>query len=433
LSFDPNAIPDKHSRNKLRKKRGDDLDSDLSESRSKLDKKLEKERAKEEKERIKKERKLKKDGYDTDDGSIKLKKSRSFFRLSNKSSSSTSKSSTLPELPIAGKFSTTIPSFDSDSPPATISRKPTLTISPPPISPYVVVSSSDALPLDSLAHENHSSDVVPSTDFIVPSPSVLAHYDLPPPSPPPTGPLPRLPITQQPFLRKPSPSRLTPLSNSITAEEGAQQRSRGRQVPFPMRPPPSGAVGPGLESQLRVPRYRDLYVIGSPGGGWKSSSPAPRIWEDGQKWVNDHPEEPSQQEVEDDDDLRDVLDRFIDEEEPAQHDKALPTRHSYRGAAALVDSDESVYAGEDDDERTTTYLTEGDGDLRISRHSEESGRFSILDDERSEEVRARFLRRVEAMIDSENERGRERARRREPPVPKIPDGLAKGPSSHIRF
>jgi len=225
-----------------------------------------------------------------------------------------------------------------------------------------------------------------------------------------------------------------------------------------MRPQPSGAVGPGLESQLRVPRYRDLYVIGSP-SGWKTS--APKIWEDGHKWVNNNnnnPEEPpaATAEEEDNEELRDVLDRFLDAVEEPAHDKAVPTRHSFRDlGAALVDSDESVYAdrGEEDivvdddyddddksrypdDEATSTSVCLTDslvGDPRISRHPEAPTRMSILDGERSEAVRARFIRRVEAMIDSDNERGRERARRREPPVPKLTEGLGKAPSSHIRF
>jgi len=125
-----------------------------------------------------------------------------------------------------------------------------------------------------------SRDVIPSTDFIVPSPSndvfvppsSLSHYDIPPPSPPPTVPLPDVPtpaqqqhsregrmfeVQQGSYLDSRSPSPLV-------------SPQRGRVSPFPTQP--SGTVpihsGPvrGFEGRMRVKRYRDIYAMPSPKG-----------------------------------------------------------------------------------------------------------------------------------------------------------------------
>jgi len=665
LSFDPNSNAEKHSRNKLRKKRGDDYDSDggyISESRkssiknkakgakaSALDEKIrkseenrdrkqrdkqEKERAKAEKERKKKESKAAKKnkpledpgydtdganhsevsisksgfrskskpkskskstdesalGYDTDDGSLKPKKSRSFFRLTSRAKAEArphmQDSSVIPpvpvlpalQLPIADKFATTLPpsvvppplplsgnlssstSAATFSPPISASSAPSsalgtssaskksfedvpeesgkspkrkglqfgrrrgnstesesssghsgnhatpasagttnkanislpfmlapssslsqrarertphpLTISPPVLktttnsssisadSPFVMVTPLPGNGEMSKQHEESGSrsSIVSSFDFIVPSPSVLAHYDLPPPSPPPSGPLPLPPH----FLGRkesPSPSRYptsssrppqpTPLSISISAPDvtaGANvdasiNHVRGRQAPFPMRRQGS-ALGSALDGQLRVRRNRDLFVIASPMGGQK---PGALQSTDGHNW-NPEAQEPDE---EDNEQLRDVLDRFIDEDEDEKlQGQAVPTRHSYqdlkKSRRVFVDDstgegdveEEDYYNDENDDDRSrypdedrtagrsTMYMLEnGSGveDSRFSRYSEAS-RMSILDGEESENVRARFVRRVEAMMD--NGSGRERGRTREPPVPKLPEGLA---------
>jgi hypothetical protein len=213
------------------------------------------------------------------------------------------------------------------------------------------------------------------------------------------------------------------------------------------------ALGSALDGQLRVRRNRDLYVIASPVGGQK---PGTLQSTDGHNW-NPEAQEP---EEEDNEQLRDVLDRFIDvDEDEKLPGQAVPTRHSYQDlkksrSRVFVDEstgegdveDEGYYNDEDDDDqsrypdedrtagRSTMYMLDnGSGveDSRFSRYSEAS-RISILDGEESENVRARFVRRVEAMMD--NGSGRERGRTREPPVPKIPEGLAsKGLASRVRI
>lgn len=90
--------------------------------------------------------------------------------------------------------------------------------------------------------------------------------------------------------------------------------------------------------------------------------------------------------------------------------------------------DKSLYPDEDKSAgRRTMYEVEGrerdtryyDDDGRFSRYSAAQSVYSVLDPERSEEARDRFVKRVAAMYD---ERGREEA----PPVPKLPDGMIRG-------
>jgi hypothetical protein len=228
-----------------------------------------------------------------------------------------------------------------------------------PLSPYVIV------------------DPEPSTDYIVPSPTL--HSPLPPPTPPPTIPL----------LTPPTPP---PESDS----------SRGRHPPFPV-PPISDP--PVLDARLRVKRYRDLYVIASPGGRWQSAKV--EMWED-----NHNP--PDQEQDPDDDDdheeIRDVLDRFADVDDHLDQYHALPTRHSL----SIHPDDDSRYPDDDDTAgRTTMYLLEngsGSVDPRLSTYSAPSTHGSILDNDRSQDLRAKFVRRVEALTDR-------------PPVPKLPDSF----------
>ncbi|KAJ3841274.1 hypothetical protein F5878DRAFT_610625 [Lentinula raphanica] len=150
-------------------------------------------------------------------------------------------------------------------------------------------------PLPLRAHEisspvSSSRNVISSTDFVVPSPSnevfvppnSLGHYDIPLPSPPPTVPLPEVPaepkqqvrdsdneLQQQQRLAVQPPSRSTSPSNST---------QRGRVSPFPTRPVQSSGVAAlhpspsrGFESRVRVTRYRDIYAMPPPAGGWKNN------------------------------------------------------------------------------------------------------------------------------------------------------------------
>lgn len=89
--------------------------------------------------------------------------------------------------------------------------------------------------------------------------------------------------------------------------------------------------------------------------------------------------------------------------------------------------DKSLYPEDDKTAgRRTLYEVEGrqrdtryDDDGRFSRYSAAQSVYSVLDPERSEEARDRFVKRVAAMYD-------ERERDPAPPVPKLPDGVIRG-------
>lgn len=174
------------------------------------------------------------------------------------------------------------------------------------------------------ASQTSQLTIVPSTDFIIPSPRTTSHpspspaldppprnfsyYELPPPSPPPDGPLPKVPAhlagqssesrgtfstqqqqrrPQQPFLssRDPSPNR--PDIGRSTSPMGGTPR-RGREAPFPTQPTLNSStssnghahrtksvVGSGFEARVKVARYRDLYAPLLPGGESGSRAPSP--------------------------------------------------------------------------------------------------------------------------------------------------------------
>ncbi|KAJ7510417.1 hypothetical protein B0H11DRAFT_1187899 [Mycena galericulata] len=189
--------------------------------------------------------------------------------------------------------------------------------SPSPMgSPYVLLTplNTSAPPRAVSPTPSAAAEVVPSTDFIVPSrsasplppsPNVLAYYDIPPPSPPPNAPLPRAPPSAMreiapglPRLRSLSRDRNGPSAPQLDAASPISGRAspnpspisaggvtspisaggvspmsalgeRGRAAPFPSRPvlqtragPPG--VGPGLAARAKVQRYRDLYAIQIP-------------------------------------------------------------------------------------------------------------------------------------------------------------------------
>ncbi|KAJ2919055.1 hypothetical protein MD484_g1295, partial [Candolleomyces efflorescens] len=121
-----------------------------------------------------------------------------------------------------------------------------------------------------LLPQNAKGDRSPSP---LPSPNVLAYYDLPPPSPPPQGPLPSVPSGAPPYPPPPPPAsqsqgsqlrnrmlmldreRERELQNeSLHPHQQQQYIQRGRESPFPKRPlvvPP--APGPTLPSSPRPP------------------------------------------------------------------------------------------------------------------------------------------------------------------------------------
>jgi len=148
--------------------------------------------------------------------------------------------------------------------------------------------------------------------------------------------------------------------------------------------------------------------------------------------------------------IQDLLDRFV---QPSNHRSeretggaALGRRRSFealltpRSEGLLevdVDEDESFQSEEFSHKRRSTayypdiistYMDEEDGaDPRLSRWSGSVySRASLMDGQKSEETRARFVKRVEAMLDEAGiERGNKRDWDAVPPVPKLPEALAQ--------
>ncbi|KAK7046007.1 hypothetical protein VNI00_007002 [Paramarasmius palmivorus] len=149
------------------------------------------------------------------------------------------------------------------------------------------------------------SPVVPSVDYIVPSPRpgtddlhftpptihYSSHSELPPATPPPTSPLPDVPSTDgndsQGGSYFASQQRGRPeLVNSNSNLTVNSTPQRGRESPFPSRPilpsphrSQAGTGYAGFETRVKVKRYRDLY-------GWRGgdedddrgTSPIPDIY-----------------------------------------------------------------------------------------------------------------------------------------------------------
>ncbi|KAF8057097.1 hypothetical protein FPV67DRAFT_1456620, partial [Lyophyllum atratum] len=216
---------------------------------------------------------------------------------------------------------------------------------------------------------------------------------------------------------------------------------RGREAPFPARPILPSAmqagVGPGLEARVKVPRYRELYGLPLPRDqadhgradrmnmmrdGDSHSEAGPRIdvvepsdggWED--LGYDDQDEE----------DMRDVLDRFEEARvgsraQQQQGGKALGRSHSFEAIRnRLSGNSDSEDHYEDEGEEATgrkSSTEEGGGDRNSRWSGSIYSRVSVLDPEKSEEARQRFVQRVEDMY---GDGGREKV----PPVPKIPDGF----------
>ena len=239
-------------------------------------------------------------------------------------------------------------------------------------SPLPVISSPNTATSEHSQRPTHLK-ITPSSDYLVPSPrnsnlpspNVLAYYDIPPPSPPPVGPLPSVPagrpgssngnanvlpspaaLRQRLMDRPPRqfPSDLHPVVHPPSNIQ------RGREQPFPSRPvlaipgASPGIGGPSTASEFRGParRYGTMPLPGTlagGGGGGGGSAPADvyansRYQEEKDKayarrgltgpgpnqptqrrnWIDDDREDADS--VTDNDsakaELRDVLDRFDD-------------------------------------------------------------------------------------------------------------------------
>ncbi|RXW22063.1 hypothetical protein EST38_g3776, partial [Candolleomyces aberdarensis] len=109
----------------------------------------------------------------------------------------------------------------------------------------------------------------------LPSPNVLAYYDLPPPSPPPQGPLPSVPPGAPPYPPQGSQLRTRMLMldrererelhelSMLSPPQQQQYIQRGRESPFPKRPLAVPLPVAGLPSTPRPPNHRQQSSGGS--------------------------------------------------------------------------------------------------------------------------------------------------------------------------
>ncbi|KAG6856006.1 hypothetical protein H0H87_008483 [Tephrocybe sp. NHM501043] len=338
--------------------------------------------------------------------------------------------------------------------------RPTLTTSPISHSPMSNLRAPSPNP-----SERPSLTIIPSSDYVVPSPrasplpspNVLAYYDIPPPSPPPSGPLPKVP----------SPNSFSPRSRTQERTGGGSQGTiarsrtpdglfsqpipsvqRGRESPFPARPilpqtsAPTPNMGPGLGATVKIPRYRELYGLALPpdqnneavgrreidrARDWERERSSRRKRSDG----SDGSWDASLVNADDDEeDMRDVLARF---EEPQDADeigndfiggKALGRSRSFEAIRKRITHAYDGGSDFEDDivEAGRESSAEDGGDTQSRWSGSIYSRVSVLDPEKSEEARQRFIKRVEDLYGDD---GREK---NIPPVPKIPDAFVDGRS-----
>ncbi|KAG6827358.1 hypothetical protein H0H93_015661 [Arthromyces matolae] len=297
-----------------------------------------------------------------------------------------------------------------------------------------------------------------------PSPNLFSHYDIPPPSPPPSGPLPKIPPPGTPSrtraLELPNGNgSSTPRSRSRTPEPGLYSQAipliqRGREAPFPARPllpqTTNTNVGPGLEANIKVPRYRELYGLPLPKDSADQAAER-REMDRARDWTkerdfgatnraSDWSWDPAaaygggeDDKDEEEENMKHVLDRFEDSRIDSEMDalqnalnssSALEHSGSFDAIKKRIDSryhgaeSDSDYHGEGDDGEAARKSSIEDN---VETNSRWSGsiysRASLLDPEQSEEARQRFIKRVQDMY---GDVGREKTI---PPVPKIPEAF----------
>ena len=270
-----------------------------------------------------------------------------------------------------------------------------------------------------------------------PTPSTLSYYDIPPPSPPPNAPLPKIPDIVQnlgeddPFgvngssvIRSLSPTdrRDVPFLSRLRARAGSYQSIKNND---------------GVKGGLRIAK---LHVS------------EPRTVVNGaehQRQSDSLKDTERDGEGVDGQEMQDVLDRFAEtpnRDEREAEGRALGRSRSFEAlpveatspreaspkvdVEGYVDEDESFYSKEfSNKRRSTLYCSdyEDGADPRLSRWSGSIySRASFMDAPKSEETRSRFVKRVEAMLDDAGiERGNQRDWNAVPPVPKLPESLAR--------
>lgn len=307
-------------------------------------------------------------------------------------------------------------------------------------------------------HPQHLS-IIPSDQWILPSPMASPlpspggrnnFHDMPPRSPAPSSPLPDRPPAAPPA----APPQLgpSPLSHRPSAESLADQGpQRGRTSPFPTRPrispQPSATLQSassslsGFEGRVKIPRYRELYALPSPVGGWGTQTQKGE--KAGVRWKNDEGqprsmefdvEAPSDDE-EDVDELRDALmGRFQkpaseEDHSPYRSESALDRSHSFNlrpmmvGTRSRSPSPNSDHGGggggarppvrfadvdayreaEYSDNIQGSYSESEEDTTRQSQWSEAQSvysRSSFVDDEKSDGIRGKLVDNVGGMYDA---------------------------------
>ncbi|KAI0264922.1 hypothetical protein BC834DRAFT_970483 [Gloeopeniophorella convolvens] len=230
--------------------------------------------------------------------------------------------------------------------------------------------------------------VISSSEFLVPSPRARFIEDLPPPSPPPQGPLPDVP--------SPQPSGPGLFAQPIPAIK------RGRELPFPQR----GVLPADEASQLieRTERTRQQAIARRAAGeedAWPSDAPldldgAVSGWLDADADDDDEP-------------VRADIAQFYLFAPDDAHARSLPPDLNAAPAQRWLDvpdDERSNYTASARGSRipsmqsrgeTESFYFDDEGADSASRLS----RASFVDDERSREMRARLIARVDAMYGAE--------------------------------
>ncbi|KAI0059157.1 hypothetical protein BV25DRAFT_1829190 [Artomyces pyxidatus] len=283
------------------------------------------------------------------------------------------------------------------------SRGPRKVPSPLPLSPS---------PLPGMSPSPVPSDysLISSSDFIVPSPAHRLspmpsprrnHFlDLPPPTPPPQGPLPQIPhVSDSSRFRTPTATSHSASPNPSAAlglfSQPVPTIQRGRELPFPPRP-----LLPAEESS-------NLVQMGRSQRGLREGS-----------WERDvQPRGPEPRGADLDDVRPDVAQFFFSTTDDTTASRGVPAYPEVDDADDTYDpyADERSLYPESEAHTLETHRPRGEVesfyfDEAGQRASMWSSRASLIDDERSREIRARFIERVDAMYGAEEA---------VPPVPKL--------------
>ncbi|KAK7696403.1 hypothetical protein QCA50_001058 [Cerrena zonata] len=294
-------------------------------------------------------------------------------------------------------------------------------------------------------------------------PNVLAYYDLPPPSPPPSGPLPSLPrdaSSNGPFARAqnatlprngsrpgtadsvperatPSPLRRLPTTGNTTVPSSPYQsppsravpnappmsarsqqsfmtNQRGRDAPFPTQP-----ILPREEAAQLVRRTSRTGLRKPPMSADAANRNPSSFRPVGGLDVNWQPRSASAMDVRDPSqdarwEGRRSWSEYDDEhgaggsrasgETSAEVDAVISMLRAHKKDLDGRGTPSASATGDNQDSRSTQYYDLSDNDdeeIRYSVWSDSKSRASILDDEKSEDVRQRFVKRVEAMYGKE--------------------------------